>query len=514
MAQTDPSRMPVLIGVGQITDEETPPAAARSPVELMAAAARLAAADAGGAPGLWAALDSVAVMRLFSDSSPRFRSPHGRAENPPWSVARRLGAAPREFIYTPSGGNMPQVMLNRACARIAAGESSCALLVGAEAQRTELAARRAGIALDWAEAAPEVPDELGGFKPSTSAHEVAHGLAAPINIYPLFEQAVRGRRGDDPATHRERMGALLARFAGIAAANPLATRRQGFTEAEIVTPGPANPLIGAPYTKLMCANIYIDQAAAVLVASEQVARDLGVPADRLVYLHGCGEANDHWFVSDRIDLHSSPALRLSARRALEMAGRTIDDMACFDIYSCFASAVEVACQELGLAEDDPRGLTVTGGLPYFGGPGNNYVMHAIAEMAGRLRRAPGTYGFITANGSYLTKHAAGVYSTARPDVPWQREEPGILQREVDALPRARFTQTPAGAGTVESYTVMHDRGRPVQGVVVGRQDADGARFLATTPADEATLRRLVDQDMLGRPGRVHTADGRNVMVID
>jgi acetyl-CoA C-acetyltransferase len=111
----------------------------------------------------------------------------------------------------------------------------------------------------------------------------------------------------------------------------------------------------------------VDQAAALIMTSVGEARGLGIPESKWVYLHGCADGHDHWHVSDRNDLHSSPAIRWGAKKAMEMAGKTLDDVQFFDLYSCFPSAVEIGCQEIGLAEDDPRGLTVTGGLAFFGG---------------------------------------------------------------------------------------------------------------------------------------------------
>src|SRR5579859_5893375 len=135
-------------------------------MQLMLDAVRAAAADAGPGAGeaLLREVDSIAVSRFFSDSTPRFKSPFGRVANPPWSVASKIGASPRELVYLPGGGNMPQVALNRACERIARGESAVALLAGAEALRTELAARRAGMSLDWNEDFPSAPDEWGGHR--------------------------------------------------------------------------------------------------------------------------------------------------------------------------------------------------------------------------------------------------------------------------------------------------------------------------------------------------------------
>ncbi len=212
----------------------------------------------------------------------------------------------------------------------------------------------------------------------------------------------------------------------------------------------------------------IDQSAAVVMTSVATARELGIPRDKWVFLHGCADAHDHWYVSERVDLHSSPAIRAASRQALDMAGKTLADIDVIDLYSCFASAVQIGCQEIGLAEDDPRGLTVTGGLPYFGGPGNNYVTHSISEMLRRLRARPGAFGLVTANGNYVTKHSFGVYSTAAPAGPWRRESPALLQARMDALPKAPFTETPQGAATIETYTVMHGKAGPEFAVVFGR----------------------------------------------
>ena len=504
------SRVPVIVGVGQITDTTTPPDRARSPLGLMVAAARAAARDAGPGDALLHEIDSLVVTRLFSDSTPRFRSSFGRMVNPPWSVARRIGATPCEFVYTPGGGNMPQVALNRACERIARGESSIALLTGGEALRMELAAKRAGLALDWSEEAPFPPEELGGHRMGFSEHEAAHGIRAAINIYPLFEQAIRGARGRSIAKHQAALGRLFARFAAIAKNNPLATRRAGYSGEEIATPTAENPIIGLPYTKLMNANAYVDQSAAVLICSTTKADEFGIPPGKRVYLHGCAEGNDHWYVTERLNLHSSPAIRRVVAKALDMAGKTLAELAAFDLYSCFPSAVEIACQEVGLAEDDPRDFTVTGGLPYFGGPGNNYVMHAIASMVEHVRARAGTFGLVTANGNYVTKHAAGVYSTTPLAQVWEREEPVVIQRELDQLPKASFTEKPNGAATIETYTVIHSKAGPELGIIVGRLAENGVRFIANTPYDPAIYAEMEAQDVLGRHGTVHSEDGRNV----
>ena len=504
--------MPVLVGCGDVTDLDTPADAGRSPYDLIAQAARLALQDTCAA-GIDAAIDTVAMIRSFADTSPRFATKLGTSANPPRSVAQRLGLKASRHIYSYSGGNMPQYLLNQFAEEIARGEMRAALLCGGEALRTQHGLERCGAAGVWNEDPGGTPELIGEARRGWSDHEELHRMRAAIVMYPLIENAIRAAQGRSIDAHRQAIGTLMARFAAVAAANPLATRRQGYSAEQLVTVDDSNRWIGYPYPKLMNAHAYIDQSAAVVMTSVATARELGIPRDKWVFLHGCADAHDHWYVSERIDLHSSPAIRAASRQALAMAGKTLADIDVIDLYSCFASAVQIGCQEIGLAEDDPRGLTITGGLPYFGGPGNNYVTHSISQMLRSLRARPRAFGLVTANGNYVTKHSFGVYSTEPPAGPWRRESPALLQSQMDALPKAPFTETPQGAATIETYTVMHGRDGPDFAVVFGRLNATGQRFVANLPDDPAGLWNLQNRDSLGRPGQVQrAADGRNLFI--
>ncbi len=507
-------RMPVLVGCGDVTDLQTPASVGRSPYDLIAQAARLALQDSGAA-GLAGAIDTVAMIRSFADTSPRFATKLGTSANPPRSVAQRLGLNAARHIYSYSGGNMPQVLLNQFAESIARGEMRAALLCGGEALRTQHGLERTGAAGVWTEDPGGAPEVIGDPRRGWSDHEDLHRMRAAIVMYPLIENAIRGARGRSVGAHQHAIGTLMARFAAVAAANPLATRREGHTAEQLVTVDERNRWIGFPYPRLMNATAFIDQSAAVVMTNVSTARALGIARDKWVFLHGCADGHDHWYLSERPAPHASPAIRAASRQALAMAGRTLDEIEVFDLYSCFASAVQIGASEIGLAEDDPRGLTVTGGLPFFGGPGNNYVTHSISEMMRRLRARPGAFGLVTANGNYVTKHSFGVYSTAAPAVPWRRESPSLLQAQLDALPKVPFTETPQGEATVETYTVMHGRDGPEFAVVFARLHATGQRFIANLPDDPAGLWALQNRDSLGRPGRVQrAADGRNLFLPD
>lgn len=512
LVQVD-DRTPILIGGGQITDTSGVPSSERSRVAFCAEAARVALADAGAKiepAALGARIDALAVMEFFSDISPRFASPFGRSSNPPRSVADRLGASPRQLLYSHSGGNMPQYLVNRFAEEIASGETELALICGAELLRSTQNARRAGQKIDWNEDPGGEPVRIGDARFGFSEEEARHELRAAIHFYPLLENAIRGGLRRDVDTHMAAMGRLFARLASVAKENPLATRREGYSAERLSTISDDNRWICFPYPRLMNANAIIDQAAAVLMTSVGKAKEWGIPRERWVFLHGCADGTDTWVVSERDKLDASPAIRGCARTALAMAGKSVADIAAFDLYSCFPSAVEVAMKEIGIAEGDKRPISVTGGLPFFGGPGNNYVTHSIAEMLNVVRRKPGSFGMVTANGNYLTKHSAGLYSTAPVRGPWRREAPKKLQAELDAGPRRKVDTAPSGTGTIETYCVTYGKKTPERGYVIGRLDSSGDRFVAMTPDDPALLAAMLTREQLGRKVAVSEEDGRNV----
>lgn len=509
-------RTPVLIGAGQFTYRGDP-ASSPSPTSLLKIAAERAAHDAGiGAKGL-VAIDSLAVVGFTIDAPGSKRGTIPHATNPPATLSKMLGATPSWSVYSEMGGNTPQYLINMLADRIARGETELALTVGCEFLGSAMKRLGKGLGFDdWAQVEDETveaPARVGDPRPGSTPYEIRHGMSRPINIYPLFENALRARDGRSVADHQTRMGQLFAGFTDVAAQNPEAWFPVRRSPEELVRVTEKNRMIGFPYPKLLNAIMEVDQSAGVLVASVKKARELGVPEDKWVYLHGCADAADLWHPLDRQDFHSSPAMRLTGRKALEMAGVGLDQIDLIDLYSCFPVAVEVGAGELGLGLDDPRGLTVTGGLPYAGGPGNNYVMHSIAVMMDRLRARGGAYGLVTGNGWYLTKQSTGIYSTTAPDRPFEREDPAILQREIDALPHPEVTETPQGRGTIETYTVVHKREGPFMAIVVGR-DSNGRRFAANTPNDPATLASLEASEQIGRTGTVAQQGDLNIFTPD
>jgi len=494
---------PVLIGAGQLTNRPKTIDEAIEPMELMERVAREAGKDAG-LPGLLENLDSVQVVNMLSWSY----------TDAPGMLAAKVGAEPRHTVYSPIGGETPQRLINDTAHAIVEGRVRLALLAGAEAMESRRLARKLDAKLPWERGTPQRID--GENRPGFTETEARHGAATPTRVYPLFENAIRAHLGRSIEEHQRKLGELCSRFASVAEANPYAWFPNARSPEEIATVRADNRMVGFPYPKLMNAIIETDQAAAVIMTGSQTARELRIPEERWVYLHGCGDATDKWFVSERVDYHSSPAIRAATQRALSMAGIGVDDIAMFDLYSCFPSAVELALDALSLKPDDPRPLTVTGGLPYAGGPGNNYVMHSVASMVQRLREAPGEFGLVTGLGWFSTKHSAGVYSARRPEDEWQRTDPPVDQRGIDAMESPPFVEQAEGDATVETYTVIFNReGEPEQGIVIGRLN-NGAkpRFFANTPPDRDLMLVMTREEFVGRRGKVRLEDGRNLFEVE
>jgi acetyl-CoA C-acetyltransferase len=480
-------RTPVIVGAGQYLHRAEGIDDALQPVDLMVEAVRAAADDAGTTTVISGAQSWRTVMLL----SWRYRDPSAL-------VAERLGVEPKETVYTTAGGNTPQSLVNGTAAEIQAGDLDCAVLMGGEAWRTRMRARRADATLEWDKQADEVaPTRVFGSEMSMNhPYELARGVVMPVQVYPMFETALRAHRGESVDAHQVRASELWARFSAVAAHNPYAWVRDQKSAEEIRTPSPSNRMIGTPYPKLMNSNNDVDMAAALILCSVERARELGVAEDRWVFLHSGTDAHDTEFVSNRGDLYSSPAIRTAGRQAMDLAGKGPDDFAHVDLYSCFPSAVQIGAEELGFGLE--RDLTVTGGLCFAGGPWNNYVTHSIATMVERVREEPGSFGFVSANGGYVTKHAFGVYSTTPPTDGLRTAHP---QDEVDALPSRELAEDWQGEATVEGYTVMHDRDGNPETAFAACLVADGRRTWAVGH-DAGIAQAMTEGEWVGQKVRI------------
>ena len=500
-----PDNTPVIIGVGQYSERVGEPGyAALSYMDLGGKALAAAIADSGASGSVAGAIDTLAAIRAFEMSRPDRTPPFGAASNVPRAIAKRVGANPSRAILTTTGGETNQQLVGEFASAIAAGESQCAVIVGSEAISTVLALSVKDEKPDWSEQIPgDFEDQGFGVEELLEPVLFAHGASGAIPLYALAENARRAKLGLSLEDYRLEIGKLFAPFTKVAAANPHSAAPVERTAEELATVTDRNRIVAEPYPRMTVARDQVNQAAAIIVASAGLARALGVPEDKWVHIHAVTAATE-LKLSQRPDLSGNPASLASVDAALARAGKAMADMRYIDFYSCFAIPVFNQCDHFGLSVDDPRGLTLTGGLPFFGGAGNNYSAHAIAEAVERVRGDRGSFALVGANGGWMSKYATGIYSTEPAD--WSANDRfARLPKATDKVPLAK---EPATAATVETYTI--NRGpKGADAIFIGRSDA-GERVvgnadlsdLATAEAFESGepfgMRLALTQDERGR----------------
>ncbi|ENY79901.1 acetyl-CoA acetyltransferase [Sphingopyxis sp. MC1] len=495
MTMTDPERIPVIIGVGQVNDRPADPDEGLDSLGLMVAALRVAAEDAG-VP--LAEIDSLAIVDQISFHS------LGKLPEP---LAAAIGASPAiNYQSAAPHGDTPVRLLNEAANRIGAGEVKLAAIVGAEALRT--AAGRAAKASSGEDKSYNAIRKVATRREPDYAQK--HGLAAPVDVYPLYENATRAAWGQSLAEAQGESAEIWSRFSEVAAANEGAWIRKSATPADILRVDERNRPIAFPYSKLMVANSSVNQGAGFLVASLAEARRRGISEDRLIYVGMGAAAKEPPSILRRDRYNGSVSMETSINRTLALNGMTAQDFDFVELYSCFPCVPKMARRTLGWPVDRPA--TVFGGLTFGGGPIANYMSHAIVSMVEKLRRE-GRYGFLFANGGFATDNHCIVLGK-EPIAPASFPQDFDYQAEAEAKrgPVPDLVEDYAGPATIESYTVFYGRdGAPRAGVVVARTP-EGRRTLAHVDVgDAAMLAFLTDgaKEPVGTAGEVVAlGDGR------
>src|SRR5262245_47628618 len=460
---------------------------------------RLAADDTGLGSAVLDRLDSLQIVYCQT----------WQYDDPPARLADELDIAPAHSYYSGIGGTTPQVLVNGAAEQILAGELDVALVCGAEALATQRRYKQRGERYPYR----FKPEERRPFPWEAPFHpaEVAHEVFQAWLTFAIFDNARRGHLGVGLDEYRNGLGELFEPFTELAAANPNAWFRVARSADEIVTATPENRMVGYPYTKYMISVMDVDMAAAVILASDEKADALGVPRENRVYLRGWCYATDPVYVAEHEEMWRSPAMAAASGEALRIAGTDVDDVAHLDLYSCFGSSVNFARDALGLAADDRRPLTVTGGLPYHGGAGSDYLTHSIATMTETLRADPGSVGLVSGVGMHMTKHVYGAYSTE--PGPVALPEQAAVQAELDGAGACPIVADHDGQATVAAYSIVHGRdGDPEWGVVVCDVD-DGARAYGKLTAPDllvaAEAEELVGRTVQLAPQKVSLPTGED-----
>jgi acetyl-CoA C-acetyltransferase len=419
MTQFD-ERAPVIIGVGEAS-RRTVPGDWPSPRDLAGAAITSALADTGQPQATAAAIDTIAAIRTFEDSGISMGT--GSPDNVPEAFGAAGGVQAAQLIYADIGGQSPQALVGELAGAIRRGEVEVALIVGAEANGTAKRARKAGVELDWRLPSDTPLDNRLSAFPILDRTEIRHGIVSMPLAYSLMENAIRIAAGRSPEQHSAGMSALWAAFSERSLARDHAQFARRWSEEELARDAQGNYRLTDIYRRWHVAQDAVDLGGAIILASAGKARELGVAPGRMVWLAGAAETREVPY-SGRADLVAPVALDHALHAALDQAGLTATDLGPVDIYSCFPVAVSAAIAALRDPARAPGDYTLTGGLSFFGGPGNGYALYSIAAMVEALRRDGSKSALITANGGVMSKQAVGIYSAHQPERPWSGEIAG------------------------------------------------------------------------------------------
>ncbi|MEJ6594134.1 hypothetical protein [Parasphingorhabdus sp.] len=502
MALADPMA-PVLVGVGEASGRklrESQGLEWPSTIDLASAAIHAALADSGAAEKLAASIDCLLSIRLFHDSG----LPHdfGSPQNHPEAVATASGLDPGTLLYGDVGGQSPQKHLNKLACRVHAGEYKAVILSSAENVGTVKRARRSGHQLDWNQPATrEMTDLRTDDDKMLTAYEWRQGIINMPMAYGIVENARRARLGMDRHSYAQSMAELWEAFAGVSLTREHAQFARKWTAEELLADDHGNYRLNDPYRRWMVAQDAVELGAAVILTTAGHAADLGIAADKMIYLHSGADASVP-LMSLQDDLSISPAMQVAFPKALELAELNAADLGPIDIYSCFPVAVSLAMDALGSPDRSLASYTLTGGLSFFGGPGNSYSAHGMVALVQALRKDGRKPGMISANGGVINKESVGIYAAQPVAGGWSPDRiaaPARIAKPDHVKPDHFFN----GKAVIKSYAMPY--GKASRGAAsVWLEDEQGLPAIGILPdAPE-------DTDLIGLAVNVTTADDRNI----
>jgi acetyl-CoA C-acetyltransferase len=478
---------PVIVGVGFAQERSEDPSHCPEAFRLMERAVRSAAADAGS-DALLGLVDSISV-------------PQGMWEyrNPGKLLADALGCPSARSILSDLGV-LQLTLVSDACRAIAAGEQHVAVVTGGEAKFRELRAAITGRPVTSTADGDAPPPDVHhtSSDPWASDLESRAGLAGPVELFAIIESALRHADGLGIDEHRDRVAALYARFSEIAAANPHAWRREALPAQAIRDPSPKNAMLAFPYTKRHSSQWNVNQAVAILVCSAARAADLGLPRERWIFPVAATQSRHVVPLAQQRRLHTHPGTVLCGERTLALGGVSPRELTAAELYSCFPAAIQSFARDLRLGDACP--WTVTGAMPFAGGPYNDASLEGVARMVEVLRDGGGVrrVGLVANLSGIFGKQACALFSNV-PDAAGYRFEDlttAVAARDVP-LP---LNGDHVGPATIVGYTVVHAGGAPSHAIAVCDTPA-GERTVVRSD-DPALLEAMMRAEFCGRTIRV------------
>tara|TARA_S200000501_G_scaffold282946_1_gene267124 strand:+ start:615 stop:2069 length:1455 start_codon:yes stop_codon:yes gene_type:complete len=396
-------------------------------------------------------------------------------------------------------GVLQQNLINEACLKIENGEINAAIILGGEARYKQL--RSIIEKKEYSETKlDENPDFYIKAKEDLYGDEELKELGAmAVGYYASMETAIRKNDDETIEEHQNNIASMYEEFSKVASNNEDAWLDHPYSREEILVISKKNKMLAYPYNKLHCTSWNVNQSAALIICSEELANKLEIDNNKRVYPISSSENNHMIAIQQRPKLYESLGMIYAAKSINKMMKKLDIRLDAYDLYSCFPAAVKMFSKSLELGSEIPK--TITGSMPYAGGPLNSFVIHSTVKMIQKIRALEVRHGLVTGVSGMMTKQSFCV---------WGKE----YQKQFifdDVTERAKLDENPVelsniaeGEGEIIGYTIIQGSDNAPKAVLY--LDDEKKHRKVVSSLDKNFINLLVEEEWVGK--KVKFKDGQ------
>ena len=441
--------------------------------------------------------------KSIKDHIDEIRIPKGfwRYRDPGKWIAKNNDFKNIPTTYVTKIGVLQQNLINEACLKIENGEINASIILGGEARYKQL--RSVIEKKEYFETKlNENPDFYIKAKEDLYGDEELEELGAmAVGYYATIETAIRKNDHEKIEEHQNNIASMYEDFSKVASNNDDAWLDHSYSKKEILETSKKNKMLAYPYNKLHCTSWNVNQSAALIICSEELADKLKIDNKKRVYPISSSENNHMIAIQQRPKLYESLGMVYAANSINKMMKKLDIRLDAYDLYSCFPAAVKMFSKSLELGSEIPK--TITGSMPYAGGPLNSYVIHSTVKMIQKIRAMEVNHGLVTGVSGMMTKQSFCVWGK-------EYQEHFIFD---DVTERAKLDENPVelsniteGEGEIIGYTIIEGNQNAPKAVLYLEDEKKHRKVVSSL--DKNFLNLLMEEEWVGK--RVKFKDGQAV----
>ena len=439
--------------------------------------------------------------KSIKDHIDEIRIPKGfwRYRDPGKWIAKNNDFKSIPTTYVTKIGVLQQNLINEACLKIENGEINASIILGGEARYKQL--RSVIEKKEYFETKlDENPDFYIKAKEDLYGDEELEELGAmAVGYYATMETALRKNDNENIEEHQNNIASMYEEFSKVASNNEDAWLDHPYSKKEILEISKKNKMLAYPYNKLHCTSWNVNQSAALIICSEELANKLEIDNKKRVYPISSSENNHMIAIQQRPKLYESLGMIYAAKSINRMMEQLDIRLDAYDLYSCFPAAVKMFSKSLELGTEIP--MTVTGSMPYAGGPLNSFVIHSTVKMIQKIRALEARHGLVTGVSGMMTKQSFCVWGK-------EYQEQFIFD---DVTERAKLDENPIelsniaeGEGEIIGYTIIEGSEHASKAVLY--LDDEKKHRKVVSSFDKNFINLLMEEEWVGK--KVKFKDGQ------